>query len=291
MSLTEIASLLPAPILDGLVYQYTKWPALLGMVRTTRNGCPSNPYFVIRSYNASFMNDGDECRIGYQSFLNELKKRKYYLGKQLTERNFKAIQSKILKGQSRYYISSFAKAKDCLPMWRTYGEDGNGIAIGLDSHSLAENGFPIFDCIYDSPKIKAIARELCQWAEKRAVKEMTDDEVLLFNNYIYMLSCLAKNAHFDYEQESRLCSYFEIFQNKSIASFNNGKHLFDIHFECAGGKIVSYIEIEMPISVVKEIWIGPTNNMESSLASLEMWLQSMELFNIIEIHSSTAPLK
>ena len=261
----------------------------MGMVRGSRDGMPCHPFFVIRSYNASFMNDDDECIIGYQAFLDEIKKRNSYFGKKLTDRQLKIIQTKVLEGQQRYYISSFAKAKDCLPMWRTYGNEGNGIAVGLDSEILASNGFPAYSCIYDSNTIDRIVKGLCDWSD--SVTNLTDDDILSFNKSIYLLSFLAKNHHFNYEQECRICSYFEVFTKNNTASFNNGTKSYDIQFECRNGRINSFIEIEMPISVLKEIWIGPTNCYDSSLASLNMWLNSLRLNDKVAIHKSSVPLK
>ena len=290
MALKDIETLFTPALTDGIVYQYTKWPALFGMIRTSRNGIPCDPYFGIRLYNAAFMNDGEECKLGYQAFLDELKKHGSYFGKRLTEKQLATIQNKILNGQQRYYLASFAKAEDCLPMWRSYGSEGSGVSIGLDASVIAANGVSLDGCIYDPIRIKSIVTSLCLKAEEIG-SSYTDEDMGLFNNFVYRLSFLAKNYHFDYEKEYRICTYFERFINSNKASFNNGSHDYVIHFECKGNRIVSFVEIEFPIDVVREIWIGPTNNVESSYRSLSMWLESMKLERRIQIKTSTAPFR
>ena len=290
MALKDFESFFSPQLNDGVVYQYTKWPALFGMIKTSKDGKVFNPFFCVRLYNAAFMNDGEECRLGYQAFLDELKKNDSFFGKQLTENQYSAIQKKIVNGQQRYYLASFAMAKDCLPMWRSYGSEGSGVSIGLDASVFAKNGVSLDECIYDSMKIKSIVRSLCKKA-KELGHSATDEDMRLFNNFVYRLSFLAKNDHFAYEREYRICSYFEKYTNHNSASFNNGTQSFEVHFECKGNRIVSYIEIELPIDVVKEIWIGPTNNMESASRSLSMWLESMKLEKRIQIKKSTAPFR
>lgn len=50
-------------------------------------------------------------------------------------------------------------------------------------------------------------------------------------------------------------------------------------------------ELEDTKAVVREIWVGPTNNVESSYRSLNMWLESMRLERRIQIKTSTAPFR
>lgn len=290
MALKDIESLFESPLKYGTVYQYTKWPALFGMIRTKQDGNTCKPYFGIRLYNAAFMNDDEECRLGYQAFLDELKKHKSYFGKKLTEKQFEAIQKRILDRQSKYYLASFAMAEDCLPMWRSYGGEGSGVSIGLDASVIANNGISLKGCIYDPIRITSIVRSLCIHAEEDH-DLFTDEYMSLFHDFVYRLSYLAKNRHFDYEKEYRICTYFERFTNNNLASFNNGEKTYAIKFECRGNRIVSFIDIELPIEVVREIWIGPTNNVESSRRSLNMWLESMGLERRIQIKTSTAPFR
>ena len=94
MNPKDILSKIESGADQGIIYHYSKWPAMLGMVRTTKNNIPCDPYLSIRAYNASFMNDEDECRIGYQSFLDELRKRNVYFGKALSEMPIEQIQKK-----------------------------------------------------------------------------------------------------------------------------------------------------------------------------------------------------
>lgn len=290
MVLQDIDLLFAPSLKEGIVYQYTKWPAMFGMIRNNRAGTPCEPFFVIRLYNALFMNDGDECTLGYQAFLGELQKPRLYFGRMLTEKQFAKIQTRIVDIQQKYYLASFSKSQDCLPMWRSYSNEGNGVSIGLDAAIIAQKGFSLEECIYDRATINSIVYKLCDWAED-AGRSYSDGDMAVFYRFLYRLSYLAKNAHFDYEKEYRLCSYFESFTSKNSASFDNGTHNYDVQFEHRGNRIVSFIELEFPINVVREIWIGPTNNMELSFRSINMWLESMQLEHQIQIKRSTAPFR
>lgn len=63
-----------------------------------------------------------------------------------------------------------------------------------------------------------------------------------------------------------------------------------IKYRLKNNLIVPYIELYLPKSALKEIWIGPTNDMEWATKSLRTYLDHMG-FNEVEIKQSKIPYR
>ncbi|HEX7560542.1 MAG TPA: DUF2971 domain-containing protein, partial [Usitatibacter sp.] len=61
-------------------------------------------------------------------------------------------------------VASFCEAPDLLSQWRSYGNDGRGIALGFNSRRLVElaqrHGLRLFRCVYDQAAHERIASDL-----------------------------------------------------------------------------------------------------------------------------------
>lgn len=63
-----------------------------------------------------------------------------------------------------------------------------------------------------------------------------------------------------------------------------------IKYRLKNNLIVPYVELYLPKSALKEIWIGPTNDMELATKSLRTYLDHMG-FNEVEIKQSKVPYR
>lgn len=265
------------PVTNGIIYHYTTWEVMFKGI-LNENNCDSNGNrcLVLRAYSVNYMNDTSEGlllpisvanrelevieeRYGNESMQNPLLKRRYDIWKKGAEQH-----------KQKQFSISFSHNKDSLPMWNYYGFNGKGICLGFDVKTLWNQGYEIYDCIYDANKTQKLA-------------------VLFYDNIgnnQNFLNILAKDSHFEYEKECRI----------PIVSIYNGKYVktdrdifYPIKFDLKGGYIVPYVEMYLPLSSIKEIVIGPTNNIGRAEDSLKGWLSSINMKNV-KVKNSNAPL-
>jgi len=289
MTILEADKIL-SPVTDiGLLYQYTSLNALMNMLVKEEE---DEPFLKLRVCNAIHMNDTSECITGGLSYLKALENDDYSVARNIITFEELALIKKSTKDiQKHYFISSFSRQVDCLPMWHMYGSLAGGICLGFDSTIFINNGFPLYKCLYDISQIEAIAKTLCEFRKNADWYNIPDNDIRLYNSLHHRLTGLAKDQHFEYEDEYRLFLFFEYFIKDNLASFENGKYKFKVHFEPHQDSLISYIEIKLPIETVKEIWIGPTNNINNAYSDLYLWLCSLCLDNKIKINNSTAPYR
>lgn len=104
-----------------ILYHYTSLKTLCAIVKGVKDNC-----MFLRANNAENMNDPNDCYY----FINEF-------GKYLKVNNndlSRLYQQK--KAFNQPYIISLSQRKDDLHMWNCYGDNGNGIAIGMKYDSL-----------------------------------------------------------------------------------------------------------------------------------------------------------
>lgn len=80
------------------------------------------------------MNDSNEITYGLDKFLTIIKQNIRGLEKEILSRLIKNIRDTY-----NIYIICFSNTSRSLPMWRFYGDAGNGIAIGVDRAISAEH--------------------------------------------------------------------------------------------------------------------------------------------------------
>ena len=181
------------------------------------------------------------------------------------------------------FVVSFSCHEDFLPMWSTYGDNGNGIAIGLDIQDFyirkeSVDGTVLYD--YTRIKDKELRSILVSY-EKISInhpfaiyvrfyigsylrtipKPDVDDKTLLclqmkaLDNITKLASALIKSEAYKYEEESRLIYY---------------KHdINDVNFKISPSKkILPYIKVDIPVSKLKRIVVGPCCNYQEVKSAL-----------------------
>lgn len=270
---------------NGIVFHYTTWETLFKGILSTEN--INKKQLVLRAYSVNYMNDNSEGLLIPDALSraedNNLvgKTTRYLTDNGVVQcpanetpfrrrwkeaRRQNAIQSK------QYLFSvSFSRLSDSLPMWHYYAHQGNGLSIGFDAFEIYNQGYDLFDCIYDPSTID----KLGEWfhdCKRDTVPSLA-------------LNILAKDSHFEYEKECRitLCRFGKHYCITKRDQFH------PIRFDIKGGVIAPYVDVLLPLKAIKEIWIGPTNHMDLAEDSLRGWLESVGLSSIT-ICKSSAPL-
>lgn len=251
-----------------ILYHYTSIDALFGgiIVKDTQ----PNKEICLWATNCLYMNDPEELNSGVQ------------LAHEVLEIPAKeSIQSLKERVKDDAYIVSFSAAIDCLPMWGMYGKNGHGLALGFDTTAL-QTIYPLYKSVYTNEANK-------EWIKNEILNIPTDwwkqvnIENILSNTLesadsmflLYLTLWLSgKNPAYEYEKETRW-----IFIKRD-----------NIKYRLKNNLIVPYVELYLPKSALKEIWIGPTNDMERATRSLRAYLDHMG-FNDVEIKQSKVPYR
>lgn len=253
------------------VYHYTSIAGLLGMLNEYSK---DNQNITKWATHGLFLNDPSEFSYGAKLLDPMIKLIEEKLSIPEKERIGGCLSlDKLIKTQGTLthqygvpYISSFTYAKDCLPMWGMYADNGKGVMIEFDINELKK--LDVFDvnCKYCSTKYDLIQhyeiiKKVYETLRKRYVPEHMEDKlrrcqgVLLFSMHLSaFLSPTIKHASYKYEQEFRLAVQSEA----------------EPLFRERDGVIIPYIHTYIPISAVKSIYIGPNANYDFVKSSLEI---------------------
>lgn len=233
---------------------------------------------ILRGTHIEFLNDLSEFRLAAKIMADLIKN--YEVS--LENDNNKHIANKLDENFWRNiatmhglmtppFITAFSENPDSLPMWKTYGHDCKGVAIGVeklkidDKTYISESGKPIWvKCSYDSERLRNIFSQgidaiynMFEFENnKLTIKGFPDFAQL--SAYFSML----KNFAFEYEQEWRLV--------KNYSSQDKEK---EIKFHEKDGVLKPYVEHYLPKRILKEIIIGPCSETEILENSLKMSLE------------------
>lgn len=271
LDITESISKLILPD-EKILYHYTSIDALFGGIIVKDNLQPNNK-ICLWATNCLYMNDPEELNTGIQ-LAHEL------LDIPLDE-SIQEIKEKI---KNNLYLISFSSAVDCLPMWGMYGKNGHGLALGFDTEIL-ETNLSLSKCLYatDANKeklkmeISKLKNEPNNWLKRSELENILStiiESTSSLSEIYILLWILGKNPAYEYEKEIRW-----LFPARK-----------SIKYRLRDNLIVPYVEQYIPKSALKEIWIGPTNDMDRSVRSLRMYLDHMG-FNDVEIKQSKVPYR
>lgn len=165
------------------------------------------------------------------------------------------------------FILSLSEKADDLTMWRTYGADGKGVAIGLDVSILkgykpenADNT-RLLRCAYNKDSIlNGLAN---YWNVVYDKIDFTEEGASIQS--FRLISDIAnfcfsiKRQEYKDEIEWRLCK--------------NEWTIDEIKFYEREGILIPYIEHFLPREIIKEIIIGPCANKKMTKESIETFLK------------------
>lgn len=254
-----------------ILYHYTTMNSLWNILNNiTNKGDKDNPdyFFKIWVSCAQYMNDPMEgvffrkclyaAFMNYQE-MNDIEDKSDYLNFAFTALNFH---------RQTFYVFSLSEHRDSLSMWRSYGNNGQGIAIGFDVNELSAATSGFSGCHF----LKIIYR-----SEQNFINTFTHNDLELAYHAIEVggedLFCSVKYQDYEFlhdkyqnvknicysdEKEWRLVFDDELYKEKEFRERN--------------GLIIPYYEIELPLNVIRCFVIGPCANQELSKSSLDSML-------------------
>lgn len=277
---------------------------------------PENPYITLRATHSMYLNDTSEYKFGWEICKKalidvedelEIKEEsrlsnKYFCKERLKDKEtmdyvYSTIPHTIDWGMP--YLISLSKNRDCLPMWNTYANGGQGIALGFNKSKLRLcRGFEIKDCCYagitgtviygDSEFNKRYERIKEFWRlqydnrmeiEDSNLSELISNTIpLALRDYILYI----KHNAYSYEREVR-CVVTRDRENKLNDS---------IKYRSNNKLIIPYVERKIDIKLLEQIVIGPCADKERMKASMLMFLKDkIKDYDRIDIEDSDIPFR
>lgn len=252
---------------SDLLYHYTSISTLLKILDISATA----KLICFWATHAKYFNDPYEYNLAISLLKRSMYR--YEVENSIQDKKSKDFNKKAVSGFGYLagypFILSFSENKDDLIMWRTYGSDGKGIAIGLDKKILQE---------YSESKEIINTRLLrCEYREDAILRGLTRywtpvyDKIdftggkttlnsfrLLFDISNFGFSF--KKSEYKNEREWRLCK--------------NEMKSENIFFLEKGGILIPYIKHFFPREIVKKIIVGPCVNKTITKESIENLLKA-----------------
>lgn len=169
------------------------------------------------------------------------------------------------------YIFCLSKDKDVLSQWRSYANDGKGVAIGFDADFI-EKHYSLYgtEVIYEKEKQYDILRQKNSDSVLRnlnnAIKSGNSDEIYrkskILVSHILQDAIMCKNPAFQEEKEYRLYCGYRRKEEKSISN---------VKFRVNDCSIIPFRELcfkDMEYRLIKNIVVGP----KSAINNRNLWL-------------------
>jgi hypothetical protein len=191
-------------------------------------------------------------------------------------------------------LASFCEQHDLLSQWRSYGNDGRGIALGFNSARLVElaarNGLRLFRCVYDQATHERIASDLVNLLlasfrasppdgpqARRALIEQ-------FNAMFLVVAPVIKDHRFVEEREWRLVSNPVAFDDPNMIAVLKGNQ--------ASVKLTVKLtgDSEGMSNMVPRVTIGPTLDPHNVSDAIDV-LSQRNGFHISDIAISGIPYR
>ncbi|RXK01143.1 hypothetical protein CRU98_01465 [Arcobacter sp. CECT 8986] len=233
--------------MNEVLYHYTNIPAALSIL--------SNKSIWLSD--CRFLNDSHEYYKAIDILLNSF---------DIKEEESKFINTVLTYSgyKEHHCIFSLSSNPKILSQWRTYSDDGRGVAIGFHRKSL-EQSFNLFECIYENHElyIEDIRKKHLQTIDKiiYICNHFVGQHIVLeLDKIVSEINLLArdllriKNSVFKEEKEVRIIKSYSY---KDI-SFRNSNNIIVPYKDEVYAK---YLDKFVDHSIyVREIWLGPKCN-------------------------------
>ena len=190
-------------------------------------------------------------------------------------------------------IASFCEQDDLLSQWRSYGNDGRGIALGFNSAKLLSlaraSGLHLYRCVYDPAAHERIASDLVNMllqsyrkappGNEAARRAMIDE----FSASFLQVAPVIKDHRFAEEKEWRLVSDPVDFDNPAMIAVMRGNQ--------------ASVKLTLPLGepggasgLIEQVTIGPTLDPDNVSDAIEV-LSKRNGFRIANISISEVPYR
>jgi len=188
-------------------------------------------------------------------------------------------------------LASFCEQHDLLSQWRSYGNDGRGVALGFNCARLLEvakaNGLRLLRCVYEPAEHERISASLTDMLlEARRAAAPADDANLVasFNDVFLRVAPVIKDHRFGEEREWRLVSSPVAFDHPGIIAVMKGNQ--------ASVKLTVKLtgDSEGMSNMIPRVTIGPTLDPHNVSDAIDV-LSQRNGFHISDIGISEIPYR
>jgi hypothetical protein len=262
-----------ADIPQGVLYHYTTFTGLLGIVKSR----------ALWASDIRYMNDSAELRHTADLISVEVRERidGGHPNPHLLTQFVDWVSHRITSGHM-LFGASFRSQGNLLSQWRGYSTPGKGVSLGFSPEYILQcaekQHFMVGRCIYEPAKQRLLIREVVDAVEtlagRLAVGERTAAErsVLYRETFaevetdLLRIAAILKHPSFREEREWRIVSPVIANNVESPILFREGHAM-----------LVPYIEFDIsqgdePIAM-DHLFLGPTANINISMNSLKMFLE------------------
>jgi hypothetical protein len=187
-------------------------------------------------------------------------------------------------------LASFCEQHDLLSQWRSYGNDGRGVALGFNSARLLDvaqrNGLRLLRCVYEPAQHERISASLTDMLleAKRASPAEGDELIAQFNEVFLRVAPVIKDHRFGEEREWRLVSTPVAFEHPAIiAVLKANQASVKLTVKLTG-------DSEGMSNMIPRITIGPTLDPHNVSDAIEV-LSQRNGFHISDIGISEIPYR
>ncbi len=192
-------------------------------------------------------------------------------------------------------VASFCEQPDLLSQWRSYGNDGRGIALGFDTRTLLDlaqrNSLRLWRCVYDQALHVRISNDLVTMLLEsfRAARPATSAQrhalIGQFNATFLLVAPVIKDHRFAEEQEWRLISGPVGFDHPRMIAVFAGSHA-SVKLSLALAR-----EPREASGLISRVVIGPTPIDPHNIADAIAVLAAQNGFRISDIGFSGIPYR
>jgi hypothetical protein len=191
-------------------------------------------------------------------------------------------------------LASFCEQHDLLSQWRSYGNDGRGIALGFNSKRLVDlaerNGLRLFRCVYDQAAHERIASDLVNLLLASFRTSPPDGPqarralITRFNSMFLVVAPVIKDHRFVEEREWRLISNPMPFDDPNMIAVLKGNQ--------ASVKLTVKLtgDSEGMSNLIPRVTIGPTLDPHNVSDAIDV-LSQRNGFHISDIAISGIPYR
>ncbi len=262
-----------ADIPQGVLYHYTTFTGLLGIVKSR----------ALWASDIRYMNDSAELRHTADLINMEVRERidGGHPNPHLLTQFVDWVSHRITSGHM-LFGASFRSQGNLLSQWRGYSTPGKGVSLGFSPEYILQcaekQHFMVGRCIYEPAKQRLLIREVVNAVEtlagRLAVGERTAVErsVLYRETFAKMetdllrIAAILKHPSFHEEKEWRIVSPIIVNNADAPILFREGHAM-----------LVPYIEFDISLGdtplAMDHLFLGPTANSNISMNSLKMFLE------------------
>lgn len=284
------------------VYHYTSFDTLFAILDGCRKS-KDKQFFSLRASNVYKLNDPTEMLGGYDVLkkllhkyeedngipeelrLSEVFDKKVY-EEECKQDYLNGREGDIIEGGIIPYVSSLSLLGDYLPMWSLYGVKGKGVCLIFDLKELLElddymkgpvyyEGTTDYDGVIDAMSFM-YNLYIRDYSEK---KVCIKDKIRELATICLSIAPFVKHKDYQYEKE------FRIVYNQQYIHPIDSRIIFKSPF-----KIKQFVDLDIPIRVIRGIIIGPDANFEVMSHVLKLLLKECSLNHLI-ITQSTISFK